>query len=110
MIDIEKAKIAFKNFLDEYEDKSDLGFELKIVHTYHVAENAKKILVSESANVTEFKELGEKKLAYPIKKEINGYYYVLQVEANKEAITEFDRKVKLDENILRHLIIRLDEE
>ena len=74
------------------------------------AENAKKILTAEKANVTEFKELGEKKLAYPIKKEINGYYYVLQVEANKEAITEFDRKVKLDENILRHLIIRLDEE
>lgn len=43
MIDIEKAKIAFKDFLDEYEDKSDLGFELKIIHTYHVAENAKKI-------------------------------------------------------------------
>ncbi len=43
MINIEKAKIAFKDFLDEYEDKSDLGFELKIVHTYHVAENAKKI-------------------------------------------------------------------
>ena len=43
MIDIAKAKIAFKDFLNEYEDKSDLGFELKIVHTYHVAENAKKI-------------------------------------------------------------------
>lgn len=43
MIDIANAKIAFKDFLDEYKDKSDLGFELKIVHTYHVAENAKKI-------------------------------------------------------------------
>lgn len=43
MIDIAKAKIAFKDFLEEYKDKSDLGFELKIVHTYHVAENAKKI-------------------------------------------------------------------
>ncbi len=43
MIDIEKAKITFKDFINEYEDKSDLGFELKIVHTYHVAENAKKI-------------------------------------------------------------------
>lgn len=74
------------------------------------AENAKTILTSQKANVTEFKELGEKKLAYPIKKELNGYYYVMQVEANNEAITEFDRKVKLDENILRHLIIRLDEE
>lgn len=43
MIDIEKAKITFKDFINEYEDKSDLRFELKIVHTYHVAENAKKI-------------------------------------------------------------------
>lgn len=43
MIDIEKAKIAFKDFLEEYEDKSDLGFELKIIHTYHVVETAKKI-------------------------------------------------------------------
>lgn len=34
MIDIEKAKIAFKDFLEQYGDKSDLGFELKIVHTY----------------------------------------------------------------------------
>lgn len=74
------------------------------------AENTKTILAQEKANVIEFKELGEKKLAYPIKKEINGYYYVMQVEASKEAITEFDRKIKLDENILRHLIIRLDEE
>ena len=40
---IAKAKLAFKDFLEEYKDKSDLGFELKIVHTYHVAENAKKI-------------------------------------------------------------------
>ena len=74
------------------------------------AENAKKILTSESSNVIEFKELGEKKLAYPIKKELNGYYYVLEVEASKETITEFDRKIKLDENVLRHLIIKLDEE
>lgn len=74
------------------------------------AENAKKILTSDNANVIEFKELGEKKLAYPIKKELNGYYYVLQVEASKETITEFDRKIKLDENVLRHLIIKLDEE
>ena len=34
----------------------------------------------------------------------------MQVEANHEAIKEFDRKALLDENVLRHLIIRLDEE
>lgn len=74
------------------------------------ADNAKKVLTDGQANVMEFKELGEKRLAYPIKKENNGYYYLMHVEATKEAITEFDRKIKLDENILRHLVIRLDEE
>ena len=54
--------------------------------------------------------MGEKKLAYPIKKELTGYYYVLKVEASKEVIAEFDRRSSIDENILRHLIIKLDEE
>ena len=34
----------------------------------------------------------------------------MQVEADKDIINEFDRKIRLDENVLRHLIIRLDEE
>ena len=34
----------------------------------------------------------------------------MQVEANKEIIQEFDRKIRLDENVLRHLIIRQEEE
>ena len=44
MIDIEKAKVAFKKFLEQYNNDEDrLGFNLKVVHTYHVAENAKEI-------------------------------------------------------------------
>lgn len=43
MIDIQKAKIAFKDFLEQYEDKKHLSFKLKVVHTYHVSENARKI-------------------------------------------------------------------
>lgn len=43
MIDISKAKSEFKKFLDKYEDKSDLSFKLKVIHTYHVAENSKCI-------------------------------------------------------------------
>jgi len=74
------------------------------------AENIKKTAETEGAKVTEYKELGEKKLAYPIKKELNGYYFVMQLEASKEAEAEINRKAGLDENILRHLIIKLDEE
>lgn len=75
-----------------------------------VADSFKKLVTSMKSKVIDFKELGSKKLAYPIKNEINGYYFVMNVEANHETISEFDRKALIDENILRHLIIKLDEE
>lgn len=74
------------------------------------AENMKKVVSELGGNVVEFKEQGEKKLAYPIKKELNGYYFVMQFEASKEAEAELRRKASLDENVLRHLIVKLDEE
>jgi len=74
------------------------------------AENMKKVVTDLKGNVVEYKELGEKKLAYPIKKELNGYYFVMQFEATNTAEAELSRKAGLDENILRHLIVRLDEE
>ena len=74
------------------------------------AEAMKQIVTDNKGKVVEFNELGEKKLAYAIKKEISGYYYVMIIEANKEAINELDRKAFINENILRHLIIKLDEE
>lgn len=43
MIDIKKAKISFKEFLEQYDDKEHVSFKLKVVHTYHVSENARKI-------------------------------------------------------------------
>ena len=74
------------------------------------AESVKKVVADYEGKVVEFKELGEKKLAYPIKKELNGYYFVMQFEIGKEGQAELDRKAGLDENVLRHLIIKLDEE
>ena len=74
------------------------------------ASTMQEIITSAKSKVVDFKELGEKKLAYPIKKEINGYYFVMQVEATKEAVAELDRKALLDEKVLRHIIIKLEEE
>ncbi len=74
------------------------------------ADKMQAIIKDNNSKVIEFKELGEKKLAYPIKKEINGYYFVMKVAATIEAINEFNRKSAIDETILRTLVIKLDEE
>jgi small subunit ribosomal protein S6 len=70
----------------------------------------KAIITDMNGEIETEKEMGNRKLAYPIKKELNGYYYVMQVEASHEAISEFDRKALINETILRHLVIRIDEE
>ena len=73
-------------------------------------EDTKSIITSMKGEITDSKDLGQKKLAYPIKKELNGYYFVMQLESSKEAVAELDRKTALDENVIRHLIVKLDEE
>ena len=75
-----------------------------------VSEELQKLINKKPSKVVEFKEMGRKKLAYPIKKEVSGYYYVMTVEADHETIKEFDRKVSINEKVLRHLIIKVESE
>ena len=75
-----------------------------------VADAISKVAKDNGAKVEELKDLGLKKLAYPIKKEINGYYYLLTFDANKETVEELNRKTSINENVIRHLIVRKEEE
>ena len=73
------------------------------------AENLKKVLTDRKCKINEEKAMGQKELAYEMNKYKNGYYFLYVVEANNEAISEFDRLARLSENILRHLVIKLDD-
>ena len=75
-----------------------------------VADTLKDLITADKGKIIEFKEMGKRKLAYPIKKELTGTYYVMTVEAGHETIKEFDRKVLINENVLRHLIIKKEGE
>ena len=65
-----------------------------------------KVLTDMGAKIINSKDLGQKKLAYEIKKQVRGYYHLLNVECDSKAVKEFDRKALIYEKILRHLIIK----
>ena len=48
---------------------------------------------------------GKRTLAYPIKKKEVGYYVVAHVETDTELLSEFERIVKLNESVLRYLVV-----
>jgi len=76
----------------------------------NITKEVQSLINNNSSKVIEFKDMGRKKLAYPINKEISGFYYLMNVEASNEVIQEFDRKVRINENILRHLILKKESE
>lgn len=78
--------------------------------TKKVVENFGNILTSNGANITGSKEMGNRELAYEIKKFKSGYYYVYFVEASDDkAINEFDRLALISNDVIRHLITRIED-
>ena len=51
-----------------------------------------------------------REFAYEINHMTRGYYVVTTIEADNAAIHEFDRLMRINANVVRYLIIKLDEE
>jgi len=64
-----------------------------------------RILSAPGAEITAVEYWGKRELAYPIADERNGTYVVAQFTAPAEVLTDFERALKLDEDLLRHLVV-----
>ena len=85
--------------------KSDME-EAEIKNT---AEAMKKVLTDKGAKLLEEKAMGQRELAYEIEKMKTGYYFLYIVEADSDTVNEFDRVSGINENILRHLIVKVED-
>ena len=61
------------------------------------------ILTSNGAKLGEVKEWGLRTFAYPINKQIKGYYVIVKLTATDAALNEFTRLAKINPNVVRHL-------
>ena len=86
--------------------RSDIDEDLR----KNTVKSLEKALTDNKATITLSKELGQKEFAYEIKKMKSGYYYLYNIESNDDkAIKEFDRVAHIDENIVRHLILNIED-
>ena len=68
----------------------------------------KEFVASLSGKVTEEKSLGKKDLAYPIKKQDSADFYEWRFQMSKDKLTEFKKKVGLNEKLLRYLLLKVE--
>ena len=69
-------------------------------------EKVKAVLEKEGAELLATDDMGMRKLAYPVQKNSRGYYTVLFFKANGTTISELERNLKINEEVIKFLTIR----
>ena len=68
-----------------------------------------KGIIAAQGEVGEVDVVGMRKLAYPIMKKSEGYYVVVEFKGETALPKELDRRLKISDNVIRHIIINKDE-
>jgi small subunit ribosomal protein S6 len=77
------------------------------------SEEQKSLLEKVASHITSLgvattltKEVGKRRLAYPIKKETQGNYFLIEFDGEQSLIAKLDRELKLMPAILRHILLK----
>lgn len=74
-----------------------------------VVNNFEGILTNNGATIVSSRDVGQRELAYEVKKHKSGYYFVLTIETKDDkSIKEFDRLATINQDVIRHLITKLE--
>jgi small subunit ribosomal protein S6 len=60
-------------------------------------------------NIHRLEDWGRRQLAYPINKVHKAHYVLMNIECNREALTELESSFRFNDAVLRNLIMRRDD-
>ena len=66
-------------------------------------------ITSRGGEVVDVNHWGRRRLAYPIKRHMEGNYVVSQIKLDPTLVPELEATLRISEEVIRHLIIRADE-
>ncbi|MDR1365255.1 MAG: 30S ribosomal protein S6 [Holosporales bacterium] len=77
-------------------------------HVGAVTESVIATVKEYGGEITKTEFCGLRYLAYPIKKNKSGHYVLLNVALSQEGVAELERRLTLNEDIIRFLVVRVD--
>lgn len=73
-----------------------------------VIERTTRMIVGDGGQIVKVQPWGRRRLAYPIDRNREGQYHILVFEAPATTIAEIERSLLITEEVLRHLVIRIE--
>lgn len=74
-----------------------------------VLKKVEKLVKKASGKILKTDVWGKRHLAYEIKSHEEGYYVVMNLELDQEKVKEFETDLKLQNDVLRYLLLREDQ-
>ena len=67
-------------------------------------------VIDENGKLEEVHDWGKRKLAYEINYIKEGYYYIVNFDLDPQFVKEIERRCRLFEQIIRYMVVRVDEQ
>ena len=74
-----------------------------------LTEAAQKIITDQGGSIVKTEMMGKRRLAYEINHQRDGVYVLLEVEGSGREIAEFERRMRVNDRVLRYMTVRVDE-
>ena len=68
-----------------------------------------KNYIEKNGEIKKTEDMGKRKLAYEVKKNKEGYYYIIEFSTNPENIAELERIYRITDEILKFIVVRQDD-
>jgi small subunit ribosomal protein S6 len=75
-----------------------------------LSESVQKIITGQGGTITKTEVMGKRQLAYEINHKKDGTYVLLEVDGSGAEIAELERRMRVNDQILRYMTIRVDED
>jgi len=75
-----------------------------------LTEAVQKIITDQGGSITKTEMMGKRHLAYEINHKRNGVYVLLEVDGSGAEIAELERRMRVNDRILRYMTVRVDED
>lgn len=75
-----------------------------------ISDNLQQIITDQGGSVTKTENMGRRQLAYPIDRKTEGNYVLLEVDGSGREIAEVERRMRVNDQVLRYITVRVDED
>jgi len=96
MLQYETIFIADSSYTDEEIDELIKGYE--------------QVVASAKGKMIKIEKWGKRRLAYAIRRNEEGVYVLMTIECPPALVKELDRRYRMNDRILRHLVVRVENE